>query len=111
MTGANKMQFQSDVKVLGMKSNKGTLDSGATYDSTKVYVEVPLDDTRGNAKGFAVAEYNLGDSLEFEKYKHLPFPFVGRATLEIVTTGKVQHTRFVDLRPLADAKDKEQKKT
>ena len=54
------MQFQSKIKVLGMKSNKGSMDNGSTYDSTKVYVETPLDETRGNAKGFAVAEYTFG---------------------------------------------------
>jgi hypothetical protein len=91
-----------------MKANKGTLDNGQTYDSTKVYVEMPLDETRGNAKGFSVAEYSLGSSVEFEKYKHLPFPFKGMATLEIVTTGKAQRTQFVDLRPVAA--DKSEKK-
>jgi hypothetical protein len=87
-----------------MKANKGVLDSGQAYDSTKVYVETPLDESRGNAKGFAVAEYTLGASVEFEKYKHLPFPFDGQATIEIVTTGKAQRMQLVDLRPVQSGK-------
>ena len=93
------MQFESKVNVLGMKANKGTLDSGQAYESTKVYIETPLDESRGNARGYAVAEYTLGKAEEFEKYKILPFPFEGIANFEIVTTGKVQRTVIVDLRP------------
>jgi hypothetical protein len=94
------MQFQSKVKVLGMKSNKGTMDGGQSYDSTKVYVETPLDDSKGNAKGYAVAEYTLGLSTEFEKFKALAFPFEATATLELVTTGKVQKTQMTALVPI-----------
>ncbi|MFZ6693664.1 hypothetical protein [Undibacterium sp. SXout20W] len=83
-----------------MKSSKGILENGNAYDSTKVYVETGLDDSKGNAKGFSAVEYALGASDEFAKYKHLPFPFMAEATLEIVTTGKVQKTRLVDLKPL-----------
>ncbi len=67
------MKFQTELKVLGMKSSKGKMDNGMEFDSTKVYVETPLDDSKGNAKGCSVAEYNLGLSDEFNKYKHLPF--------------------------------------
>jgi len=98
------MQFQSKIKVLGMKSNKGSMDNGQQYDSTKVYVETPLDETKGNAKGFAVAEYTLGLSNEFEKFKGLAFPFEATATLEIVTTGKMQKTQMTALVPVASAK-------
>ena len=97
------MQFQSNVKVLGMKASKGQLENGNKYDSTKVYVETPLDETKGTAKGFASAEYNMGDSSEFEKFKHLPFPLECVATLELVTTGKVQSTRLVSIKPISMA--------
>ena len=98
------MKFNTQVKVLGMKANKGTMDNGQGYDSTKVYVETALDDSKGNAKGFAVAEYTLGLSEEFSKYKHLPFPFLADATVEIVTTGKAQKTQLVELKPVEMAK-------
>mgnify|MGYP003328334159 CR=1 FL=1 len=93
------MQVQSKVKVLGMKANKGTMDGGQSYDSTKVYVETPLDESKGMAKGFAVAEYTLGLSTEFERFKTMPFPFEAMATLEFVTTGKVQKVQMVSLVP------------
>ena len=100
------MKFTSQIKVLGMKASKGTLENGNAYDSTKVYVETGLDDSKGNAKGFASVEYSMGTSDEYSKYKHLPFPFLAEATLEIVTTGKAQKTQLADLKPIEIAKQK-----
>jgi hypothetical protein len=97
------MRFKSDVKVLGMKSSKGQMDNGTAFDSTKVYTETALDDSKGTAKGFAVAEFTLGTSVEFDKYKHLPFPFEGTAEFEIVTNGKTQKTIMHSLTPTARA--------
>jgi hypothetical protein len=95
------MRFSSQVKVLGMKASKGSMDNGATFDSTKVYTETQLDESKGNAKGFAVGEFTLGTSAEFEKYKHLPFPFEGEAEFEIVSNGKTQKTIMHALKPTA----------
>ena len=94
------MQFQSKIKVLGMKANKGSMDNGSTYDSTKVYVETALDESRGNAKGFASAEYTFGLASEYERFKALTFPFEAMATLELVTTGKMQKTQMIALVPI-----------
>ena len=94
------MRFTTQIKVLGMKASKGTMENGTAFDSTKVYVETELDSSKGNAKGFAGVEYSFGTSEEFNKYKHLPFPFMADATVEIVTTGKAQKTQLVDLRPV-----------
>ena len=58
------MKFQSEVKVLGMKASKGTMENGIAFDSTKVYTETPLDDSKGTAKGFASAEFTLGTAAE-----------------------------------------------
>lgn len=98
------MQFQSKIKVLGMKANKGSMDNGQQYDSTKVYVETPLDETKGNAKGFAVAEYTLGLASEFDRFKGMTFPFEATATLELVTTGKMQKTQMTALVPVIATK-------
>ena len=95
------MQFTSKVKVLGMKASKGTMDNGMVFDSTKVYTETQMDESKGNAKGFAVAEFNLGAASEFDKYKHLPFPFEADATFEMVTNGKTQKTVMHSLVPSA----------
>lgn len=95
------MRFTSNVKVLGMKASKGTMDNGQAFDSTKVYTETPLDESKGTAKGFAVGEFTLGASDEFEKFKHLPFPFDATAEIEIVTNGKTQRTVMHSLTPVA----------
>ncbi|RZI42477.1 hypothetical protein EGT07_14840 [Herbaspirillum sp. HC18] len=93
------MRMQTQFKVLGMKSSKGTMDGGQAFDSTKVYVETSLDDSKGTAKGFAVAEYTLGTSEEFAKYKHLTFPFNATAEVEMVTNGKTQKMVVHSLMP------------
>ncbi|CAB3671574.1 hypothetical protein [Trinickia soli] len=84
-----------------MKASKGTMENGTAFDSTKVYTETPLDDSKGTAKGFASAEFTLGKADEFEKYKHLPFPFDAVAELEIVSNGKTSKTVMLSLKPTA----------
>ena len=98
------MQVQSKIKVLGMKSNKGSMDNGQQFDSTKVYVETPLDESKGNAKGFATTEYTFGLSNEYEKFKTMSFPFEAMATLEFVTTGKMQKIQMIALVPVSPTK-------
>lgn len=100
------MRITTQIKVLGMKASKGMLENGSKYDSTKVYAETELDDSKGNAKGFSVAEYNFGFSEEFEKFKHLPFPFLAEAVMEIVSTGKAQRTQMTGLKPIETANKK-----
>lgn len=99
------MRMQTQFKVLGMKASKGTMDNGTSFDSTKIYVETSLDDSKGTAKGFAVAEYNLGKAEEFEKYKHLPFPFMANAEVEMVVSGKAQKMVVHSLMPAEMVKD------
>ncbi len=100
------MRFTAQVKVMGMKASKGTLENGASYDSTKVYAEAPLDDSKDNAKGYSVIEHSFGASTEYSKYKHLTFPFTAEATFEIATTGKAQRTMLIELRPIEMVKQK-----
>jgi len=88
------------VTVTGMKASKGTLENGQAYDSTKVFVQTRLDDSKGNAKGFAIAEYNFGDAATFDKYKHLPFPFLAEMETEAITSGRVMKTIVVALNPI-----------
>jgi hypothetical protein len=97
------MKFQTEVTVVGMRSSKG-LYEGTAYDSTKVYAMTELDTSKGNAKGQSVAEYTFGDSTEFDKFKHLPFPFKAVADMEIVSNGKTQKTVVVGIKPAAVAK-------
>lgn len=91
-------------KVLGMKASKGSMDNGQAFDSTKIYVETRLDESKGTQKGFAVAEYNFGLSGEYDKYKHLPFPLMAEIELEQITNGKTVKTICVSMQPLNLAK-------
>lgn len=94
------MKFVSRITVTGIKASKGKLESGMEYDSTKIYVQTDLDDSKGMGKGAASVEYNFGTSEEFHKLKHLPFPVDFDAELEIVTNGKTQKTSIVNLKPV-----------
>lgn len=94
------MKFSTRITVTGIKGSKGKLESGQEYDSTKIYVQTELDDSKGMGKGTASIEYGFGTSDEYHKYKHLPFPLDCDAEMEIVTNGKTQKTQIVSLRPL-----------
>jgi hypothetical protein len=95
------MRFSTQIEVVGMKSSKGTLENGQSYDSTKVYALIELDEAKGNAKGRAATEYTFGTSEEFSKFKHLPFPLICDAVVEIVSSGRTQKTQIVELKPLS----------
>jgi hypothetical protein len=92
------------VTVTGMKSSKGTMDNGRAFDSTKVYIDTKLDESKGNQKGRASAEYALGTSAEFDKYKHLPFPFVAEVEFDQITNGKEVKTIVSSMTPVNPAK-------
>ena len=97
------MQFTTRLTVVGLKRSKGTLDNGQEYDSTKAFVLTNMDARKGDARGQAVAEYNLGTSAEFEKFAHVPLPFEADADVELVTNGKTQKTVVHALRPVSAA--------
>ena len=94
------MKFQTQVTVVGMKSSKGTMETGQAYDSCKAFILLDMDATKGNMKGQSAGDFNIGLSSEFEKYKALPFPFVAVADMEIVTSGAATKTVIHALRPV-----------
>lgn len=94
------------LKVLGMKASKGSMEDGTAYDSTKVYVETRLDESKGTQKGFAVAEYNFGLSSEFDKFKHNSFPLMAEVEMEQITNGKTVKTVIVSMQPVSQAQAK-----
>lgn len=98
------MKFTTKVTVVGMKSSKGTLENGQAYDSTKAYVLTDMDESKGRMIGQSTAEYGIGDSAEFDKFAHLPFPLEAEADFEVVTTGKTTRTTVTGLRPVSLAK-------
>lgn len=84
--------------VLGAKYFNDTVD-GKPYNSTTLFVALPLDESRGTAKGFAVTEMKWGDSTNFERIKSLKFPLAGDMVVEDVTSGKATKRVCVDFRP------------
>jgi len=92
------MEFKQEVVVTGIKRFKGEVD-GKNYDSFKVFVQVALDESKGTAKGFATEEFNAGDSSEYDKWAHLPFPLKADATFQMVTSGKVTKMQIVSVMP------------
>lgn len=98
------MKFKSEIVVVGMKSSKGTMETGQAYDSTKAFVLLDMDSSKGNMKGQSAGDFTIGLSTEFEKFKHLPFPFRAEADMEIVTSGTLQKTVIHGLRPLEQVK-------
>lgn len=100
------MRFNQTIQVVGMKASKGTLENGNAYDSTKVYALIDLDASKGTAKGMSATEFNLGTAAEYDKYKHLPFPFVAEVEMEMVSNGKTMKTVMHQLTPKAAAPGK-----
>jgi len=98
------MKFQSRVTVVGMKANKGSLDNGTTYDSTKAYVLLSMDSSKGKQRGQSVGEFNIGLSAEFDKYSEVPLPFEAEADMELVTNGSTTKTVIHGLKPVGKAK-------
>lgn len=99
------MRIENQVKVTGIKRSKGEFE-GVKFDSCKFYVETDLDDRTGNAKGMSSVEYGMGDSSMYDRYSHLPLPFVGKASFDLVTTGKGQSKLvLVELVPTEAPKD------
>lgn len=92
------MQFQTQMKIVGAKCSKGVLDNGQAYDSTTLFVEVPLDDSKGNACGFCTSEFKWGTSDNYKLIEAQKLPLTVNATLEIVTSGKLQKTQLVGIK-------------
>lgn len=96
------MKMDKQLTITGMKASKGEYE-GVGFDSTKVYAMTDMDETKGNAKGFATVEYVFNKSDEYEKFKHLSFPFKADCELDFVTNGKVQKMILVGIKPIPAA--------
>lgn len=82
------MQFTQQVQVLGLKRSKGVIaDSGQSYDSTKAYLVLPVDNSKGDALGASAEAFNIGLSDQFDAWKGTRFPCVTQCEFEMVTTG------------------------
>lgn len=91
--------MKQTITLLGAKRSVGKLDNGSAYDSTKLYAQVPMN-TSADTVGFAIAEYNWGDSTNFAKIQNLTFPLQAELDFELVTNGKNSKLIVVDVKPL-----------
>lgn len=98
------MSYVTKEVVLGAKSFKGTIE-GRQFDSTTVFCQTKLDESQGTAKGFAGASYVWGGADNFEKIRHLPFPFEAELTMETVTSGNKQRQICIAFKPLQMPKE------
>lgn len=78
--------MEQRVQVLGCKGFKGKVE-GVDYDSTTLYVVLPVSKRAGTEAGFNVKEVKFGKEEEFQKMKNLPFPINAELDLEINTKG------------------------
>jgi len=97
------MKFKSQVTVLGLKASKGQMENGQAYDSTKAYILMDMDSSKGRMKGQSCEPFNIGDSTVFDKFDTVACPFLADAEFEIVTTGTSQKTQVVSLVPVKAA--------
>lgn len=89
--------MKQNVILLGAKRSKGTMD-GKPYDSTKIYVQTPMNDSVDTV-GFSVTEYNWGDSNNFYKIRDLTYPLQADITIDLVTNGKNSKLVVLDVEP------------
>lgn len=98
------MSYITKELVMGAKSFKGTIE-GRSFDSTTIFCQTKLDESQGNAKGFTGASYVWGSAENYDKIKHLPFPFEAELTMETVTSGNKVRQVCVGFKPLSLPKD------
>ena len=86
-------------QVVGVRRGKGDFE-GTAYDYCKVCVLLPQDETGGNAVGFGSAEYALGKSDQFARFRDWKFPVL--CEIDVVTVVSNGEARQVcsDVRPV-----------
>lgn len=97
------MQMQIQAQIMGAKRFSGLID-GRNFDYCRVIVATPMDATQGNAVGSSANEYDFGGSANFIRFQQQPFPFEAVLTVEIVTNGKTQKLKIIDLKAVQPQK-------
>ncbi|MDH1915125.1 hypothetical protein N5D81_03675 [Acinetobacter junii] len=92
------MKFTTEVTITGAKQYNNLID-GVKHDFTKLFVMTELSDQSG--VGQATVEYKWGTSDNYKKIQDKDFPFLAKASMEIVTTGTRQSTIVHDITPVA----------
>lgn len=87
-------------KVTGWKFFQGNIDS-KDIDSGRLFVELPLDTSRQNAKGTCTAEMRVPDSACIKRIQHLPLPSMMDLEVETIADGKNGFRQVVrDVKPV-----------
>lgn len=81
------------LKVTGWKFFKDSITDRASgevksYDTGRIFVELPLDDSKGRQKGTCTAEIRVPDSSHIAAIKHLPLPLDFDVEFEKQADGK-----------------------
>lgn len=93
------MKFTQRIIVLGARHFNDTIE-GQKHDFTKVRVQMEVPAGSKTEIGFNSSEWPWGDSSNFSKIKHLPFPCECEMQVQATTKG----FEVVDMKPLAPAK-------
>lgn len=80
------MEIKQICQLLGAKGFKGEVE-GTNYDSTTLYVVMPVSERNGTEVGFNVSPMKYGKSDEYEKIKGLQFPLQAELTIAMTTKG------------------------
>lgn len=93
------MQMKIQAQVMGAKKFSGQID-GKNFDYCRIIVVTPMDSTQGNAVGMSANEYDFGPSSNYNRFQQQQFPFEAELTIELVTNGKTQKLKVVDLKAI-----------
>lgn len=95
--------LKSEFTILGAKFFKDTVE-GTAYDSTTLFVVMPVDDSTGRSVGTNTKDMKFGTSDEYHKLKHLPFPLQAELTYDLVTNGKAVTMLIKGFKPIQAVK-------
>lgn len=96
------MEFKSNVLIRGLRKTKCEIE-GKSYDNTKVFIEMDLDDSAGMARGVATQPFEFGLSTEYDKLSAMVLPCQAEVTFEFVTSGKEKKQRITSISPARQA--------
>jgi hypothetical protein len=92
-------RFNQPVTITGVKRSKGEFE-GRAFDSTKVYCETEVDESKGDTLGAMTVSHVWGTSDNFALF--LPFkgkfPIKAEAVMEVVATAKGAQINLVDIK-------------
>jgi len=92
-------QSSQSVIITGAKSSKGEYE-GKAYDSTTIYVQVPLDESNGNMSGFTTIEYKWGKSSNYARIADLEYPFQAEVQFSTVSNGRSSKVVLTEVHPV-----------